>query len=257
MKKRKAIVVDLDETLFDSQKAVSKNNIEAVNKCVDLNHIVIIATSRPLRTVLKRLPRELKTSYLVICNGARIVKNGNIINRNEMKSEIVRQAVTNLISYGFMPAIEANDCIFTDSEKIPGFESHFFPLNEYQDVDACKVMAYRSGRISEEEVKRIVPSELTSITTDNGTLLQISSKSCTKGTACEKIFEFENIDRTMTYAFGDDNNDISIFEKVAFGIAMENANKELKDIACYITESNENSGVAKGIDKFILPEANI
>lgn len=48
-------------------------------------------------------------------------------------------------------------------------------------------------------------------------------------------------------AVGDNLNDKSMLERAGVAVAMENALPELKDIATFVTDSNENSGVAKAI----------
>ena len=53
-------------------------------------------------------------------------------------------------------------------------------------------------------------------------------------------------------ACGDSGNDFSLIEKVGLGIAMGNADEKLKEIASYVTSSNEENGVAFAIEKFAL-----
>ena len=50
---------------------------------------------------------------------------------------------------------------------------------------------------------------------------------------------------------GDSGNDLSMFEQAKLKIAMANADEELKKNADYITDTNNNDGVAKAIKKFI------
>ena len=252
MKDKKAIIIDLDGTLFNSDKTISQNNLEIINRCISLDYIIIIATARPLRTVKKRLPIELNYHYLVLCNGAWIIKDDEIIYRNEIKSEIVLGIKEKLVSHGFKPSIEADNCFFTDSQPAPHFEGHYFPLNAYKNTDACKILSYMPDGANKDMIKEFIPDNLTITITDGDTLVQISTLNCTKLTACRKIFEIERVYKKNTYAFGDDNNDIPVFEFVEAGIAMQNATNELKKIAKYITFSNDNDGVGKGIEKYIL-----
>ena len=51
---------------------------------------------------------------------------------------------------------------------------------------------------------------------------------------------------------GDENNDIEMLEFAGIGVAMGNAKQHIKDKADYVTDTNENDGVAKVIEKFIL-----
>jgi Cof subfamily protein (haloacid dehalogenase superfamily) len=255
--KRKAIIIDLDGTLFNNKKEISEFNISKVNRCVEEDHCVIIATARPLRTLKVRLPLNLKVSYLVLCNGAWIVKNGNVIYRNEMKAEAVKLICNRLITLGYKPAIEADDSFYTDGERDPGFEGHWHSLSEYNDVDSCKVLAYKESGINELELIDILKDDFTYVITDNDTLLQISMKDCTKVSACSRILDIENINWENTFAFGDDNNDLPVFEIAGFPIAMENATEKLKLKAKWVTKSNHENGVGIGIEKFIIAKETI
>ena len=55
--------------------------------------------------------------------------------------------------------------------------------------------------------------------------------------------EYLDIDSSSVLAFGDNYNDISMFE-VVDGVAMENAQESLKEVAKYLTKSNEDDGVS-------------
>lgn len=52
--------------------------------------------------------------------------------------------------------------------------------------------------------------------------------------------------------FGDDFNDLGLFQMCGFPVAMENAIMELKHCAAHITASNDDNGVAVAIEKFVL-----
>ena len=53
-------------------------------------------------------------------------------------------------------------------------------------------------------------------------------------------------------ACGDGDNDIAMLKEVGFGVAMANAEEKVKAVADYITESNNDEGAAKAIEKFVL-----
>ena len=57
-----------------------------------------------------------------------------------------------------------------------------------------------------------------------------------------------NIQDTM--AFGDGSNDLSMIRAAGTGVAMANADQALKDAADYVTDTNDNDGVAKAIERF-------
>lgn len=53
-------------------------------------------------------------------------------------------------------------------------------------------------------------------------------------------------------AFGDERNDISMFDIVGTAVAMGNGSQEAKDHADFVTASNNDNGIAKALDKFVF-----
>ena len=56
---------------------------------------------------------------------------------------------------------------------------------------------------------------------------------------------------SQTVAIGNDNNDLSMIQMAGIGVAVENATSELKKVANYITNSNDDDGVAEFLKKLI------
>ena len=55
-------------------------------------------------------------------------------------------------------------------------------------------------------------------------------------------------------ACGDGSNDLEMIRMAGVGVAMENGTNEVKNAADYITESNEEDGAAKAIEKIVLEQ---
>ena len=79
----------------------------------------------------------------------------------------------------------------------------------------------------------------------------IISDEASKGIALEKLAEYLNIPMSQTVAIGNDNNDLSMIQMAGIGVAVENATSELKKVANYITNSNDDDGVAEFLKKLI------
>ncbi len=73
-----------------------------------------------------------------------------------------------------------------------------------------------------------------------------------KGTSVEKLCEHLGIDINKTIAVGDYNNDISMFRASKVGVAVANGIGAVKAVADYVTESNDDDGVANFIEQHIL-----
>ncbi|MFW5742457.1 MAG: HAD family hydrolase, partial [Spirochaetota bacterium] len=249
---RKAVVLDLDGTLLTGRKEVTPRTLEAVRVCLAENHLVVIATARPLRTIVHLLPSDLLECYVVLCNGARIVLKGECVHRNELPGGEVGRVVDAVTACGLSPAIEADDHLYMDPEPDHVPFCDYSSLASYQGIPACKVLGFSRRPVSASLISDALPAGLNCVVTDGGTLAQIARTGCSKATACRIVFEAERIDPARTYAFGDDTNDLSLFGAVRYGIAMANAVPELKAVAYAVTESNDADGVARGIEEYVL-----
>ena len=73
-----------------------------------------------------------------------------------------------------------------------------------------------------------------------------------KGTGLIELGKLLGIKREEIMACGDGDNDAVMLREVGFGVAMANAEDQVKAAADYITDSNDNEGAAKAIEKFVL-----
>jgi len=82
--------------------------------------------------------------------------------------------------------------------------------------------------------------------------LEILSKGVTKGTGIQLIAEKLGIHKDEVICIGDSGNDIDMINYAGLGVAMGNATTQIKEVADFVTLSNEEDGVAHVINKFIL-----
>ena len=74
----------------------------------------------------------------------------------------------------------------------------------------------------------------------------------TKGTGLKFLAERIGVGMDQTMACGDSENDMFMLKAAHIAVAMENATAQVKNIADYITASNENSGVSRAVEEFVL-----
>ena len=82
--------------------------------------------------------------------------------------------------------------------------------------------------------------------------LEIMPFGISKGAMLAQLLPQLGIDREELIAFGDNYNDMTMIGYAGMGVAMANGEDEVKKIASYICESNDEDGVAKTIEKFVL-----
>jgi len=83
-------------------------------------------------------------------------------------------------------------------------------------------------------------------------IVEVMKKNSSKRSGIEKLAEELKIKPHEVICIGDSGNDKQMIEYAGLGVAMGNAFPEIKEIADYVTYTNEENGVAHVIDKFIL-----
>ena len=80
--------------------------------------------------------------------------------------------------------------------------------------------------------------------------IEINAANCNKGTALLGFAAKFGYGKEQVMACGDGSNDYEMILMSGVGVAMENGLDNIKEIADYITVSNEQDGVAKAIEHF-------
>lgn len=84
--------------------------------------------------------------------------------------------------------------------------------------------------------------------------IEINAAGVNKGTGLVNLGRLLGIRREEIMAFGDGDNDETMLREVGFGVAMANAEEQVKAASDYVTLSNEEDGVAAAIEKFVLSQ---
>ena len=113
-------------------------------------------------------------------------------------------------------------------------------------------MHFRDPQLRQRQLKEF-PERFPELmmTTSIPTNIEINSMGANKGAALRGLCAYLGIDPADTAAFGDGSNDISMLREAGVGVAMANAEPEVKAAADVVTDSNNDVGVAKMIRKLI------
>jgi Cof subfamily protein (haloacid dehalogenase superfamily) len=85
--------------------------------------------------------------------------------------------------------------------------------------------------------------------------LDVTHPEANKGAVVTTISKWENTPTSQIATIGDMPNDVLMFRRSGFSIAMGNASDAVKAQANAVTDSNENDGFAKAVQRFILESA--
>jgi Cof subfamily protein (haloacid dehalogenase superfamily) len=254
-----AVVLDLDGTLLNSEKKISDRNYKSVMACNKQGMQLIFATARPPRAVYHFLPTELiEVGSFVFYNGALISSSSLGINIHEpihsvLSAEVLNHCIND--NPNIEIGVEVSDKWFSLKEidyspvtsviENPIVKS----LEELKGFDATKILI--TGDINVAVLRENFNSSLNIIATDNSQLIQIMSKRASKEIGVSKMLSGFGLQSEEVIVFGDDHNDIGLFNICGWSVAMGNAIQELKSIASTITECNDNNGVAIELERIL------
>jgi HAD superfamily hydrolase (TIGR01484 family) len=104
--------------------------------------------------------------------------------------------------------------------------------------------------------KRNLPAWFTqdySVVQSNAYTLAVTSKKASKGAAVKKLAEKLGFDQSEVIIFGDQGNDLSMFQNPHFfKVAMKNGIEPVRSRANFVTLDNNHDGVALALNKFVL-----
>jgi Cof subfamily protein (haloacid dehalogenase superfamily) len=118
---------------------------------------------------------------------------------------------------------------------------------------ATKIVAISADAVLLNRVRREMEAiETVTVTSSDRNNFEVLNRNVSKGKALEYLGRLLNIKPEETVAMGDNENDDSMLQYAGLSIAMGNAENSIKEIADYITLSNDRHGVSEAIKKFLL-----
>lgn len=259
-------VTDLDGTLLNRKDRVSPKSIAIINDLVEKGMLFTYATARSLVSA-SVVTEGLSANIPVIAyNGAFIFQpdTGEILSRGDFSqeerayaTEVIRTNGICPLVYSFIDGVEKvswlsgreNEGIrrylslrkgdrrlraVEDQEKLYEGEIFYFTcIGEKDELQPVYDILSKDERYRCTIQQELYRPEY---------FCEIMPASATKARAIRKLKKIWNCDRVIS--FGDEINDIPMFEISDECYAVENAVEELKAVATGIIDSNENDGVA-------------
>lgn len=272
--KTRMIGVDLDGTLLKSDKEFAPYTREILRRAIEQGILVMPSTGRPLTGVPKELLEFPGIKYAVTANGARVIdiatgkpmveellphdiasKLLDVFERYDSFREIYfdgvgyasKEALANISKYLELPPMAnyiASTRVAVDDVRVK-FEEEGRPVDKIQAL----FTSVEDRDAARAEIQDIPGIEITGALPMN---LEINAEGVNKGKAMIELGKVLGIPKEEIMAFGDGDNDLKMLKEVGVGVAMENAIEPVKEAADYITLTNDEEGVARFIEKYVL-----
>lgn len=264
----KLLAIDIDGTLLRSDASLPQGVLQACRAAERAGCVVVLATARPPRGTRSVQQTLDITSPTINYNGAVI---WNPIDdkpqyHEPLSGEIARQIVeeARAIYPEVMVAVEILDHWFTDrvddrwasADGKPATPDGIGEIDAYLSQPVTKL-----NLMGDPDLLRGVLESITeqfwkprqvSVFLSEPSLIQITHPMVDKGIALQRIARKMNLKREEVMAIGDASNDMGMIEWAGFGVAVANAYPAVRDMADAVVPSNDELGVARAIQRFVL-----
>ena len=263
LKTIKLIVADLDGTLLKSDKSLDDNIKDVIS---GQDYKFTIASGRSM-VLVKKFISELNIDLPYITNnGAEIYQSDACVKQYSIPDEEVRFILNLVQEFDLECHANAENCIYTMGkiDLILPFRKRFegvLPIVDNASIhEVCantinKIMCIDKDldKVQEFANKINLYCEHVHCERAEGNAFVMVNRQASKGLALKNLLKLLHISSEEVVVFGDNYNDVSMFEAVKYSVCMENADKDVKDKATFICGSNDRNGVSDFIQKYINP----
>lgn len=271
--KIKLIALDLDGTLLDSQKRLSYKNEIILKQCIREGIWIVPCTGRIWKGTPEFLQQFPGIRYAITTNGALIedVVEHKTLAEYKMSCdqalEILQMArqfhtmydayvggralgedrfADHMAEYGIEVLVQ--EMIRKTRQFVPDISKFILDLGE-----PVEKINYFFGNMEERARARAALEHRGDVIVTSSFFnnLEINAMGATKGHAILELAAMLEIAPEETMGIGDGGNDVTMIQMAGIGVAMGNAEEELKAMADYVTGTNEEDGVATAIERFV------
>ncbi|WP_238881874.1 Cof-type HAD-IIB family hydrolase [Clostridium sp. YIM B02551] len=273
----KVIIMDVDGTLTNSKKEITKKTKEALIKAQESGVILVLASGRPtsgLMDFAKELKMNENHGLLVSFNGSKVVdcETNEVLFNETMSVEQGQAVLEHMKKFDVRPMIDKGDYMYVNdvfnnqinnngtSINIIQYESRGgkFKLCEKDDLAAFadyplnKILTAGDPDYLKEHYKEMMEPFKDSLCCvfTAPFYFEFTAEGIDKAKALDTVLTPMGYKKEEMIAFGDGHNDASMVKYAGIGVAMANAVDDLKAIADEVTLSNEEDGIAYTLSKY-------
>ena len=270
--KYKLLVLDVDGTLLNDEREISKRTLAALLKVQQMGVRIVLASGRPtygLMPLAKTLELGNYGGFVLSYNGCQIIKaqNGEILFERRINPEMLPYLEKKARKSGFAIFTYHDDTLITDSPdneyiKNEALLNNLKIIREDEFSTAIDFAPCKCMLVSDKE-KALIGLEQHWEKRLAGTLdafrsepyfLEVVPCGVNKANTLGALLEHLGVTREEVIAVGDGVCDVTMLQLAGMGVAMGHSQDSVKVCADYVTASNEEDGVALAVEKLILAE---
>jgi len=262
------VLADVDGTLVTNDKKLTPQAIEEVKRLRARGIRFAITSGRPPRGMRMLIDALQLTDPVAAFNGGIIVKPDlrTVLDEKYLPSECVPGIIDSIFKH------KLDAWVYTDSDwfvlnpagvhvdreqRTVQFPPTVIKTYEGFTEKIVKIVGvsddYPAVQRAEADVQRDFAGRV-SAARSQPYYLDITHPDANKGMVVSALARLLNISEKAIATIGDMPNDVLMFKRSGMSVAMGNASDEVKKQATFVTDSNENEGFAKAMEKYILSQ---
>ena len=263
------LLADVDGTLVTEQKVLTDRAKAAVQALRENGIRFAVTSGRPPRGMAMLIqPLSIDTAIAGFNGGAMVRPDLSVIEEKTIPPEIARQAVELIKQHGMDAWLYTAEDWFVMDRKAPHVDREawtvkFEPqvLAAFADVDldrAVKIVGVSDDKALVEKCEKDVQQALgdeVSAARSQPYYLDVTHPQANKGAVVDALSKMLSIPPQQIATIGDMPNDVLMFRKSGFSIAMGNASDEVRQQASAVTDGYNDEGFAKAVENLLLPPA--
>jgi len=266
----KIIAMDLDGTLTNEMKEITPDTLQALMKVQSEGVRLVLASGRPpygMRPLSRQLKMEEYGGMILCYNGGHVETcedNPQLLVEYALDESLIPQLKAFQEESGMTLMTYYKDRIYTEQPdnkyvgisannnkmKVCGVEDIIRdtprPLNKFLMVGDPELVPYWEKKMQEAMVGKM------HILRSTPYFIELLPIGIDKGPSLVQILTRLGLHPSQMMSFGDSYNDITMLQVAGIGVAMGNADDKVKASADYVTDTNENDGIAKALKHFGL-----
>lgn len=269
--KIRCIALDLDRTTLNSGGYLSERNRKAMERAIESGVEIAVASGRSLDSLPAQVLSIPGIRYAITSNGAAVydLKEKSCLRQYKMKAEAVRDILAmteheDVVFEAFIDGKPYAEKAYVEDpvrfgampRSVPYIQGTREPVEDMRRfiADREEVMDCIDLVVKSEEYKKQLWKSLEShtrdvyITSSVKQLLEISDVKAGKDEAAKFLIGYLGLKREELAGFGDGHNDSGLLRFAGIGFAVDNAVEECRQAADRVVSSNDEDGVAEGIE---------
>jgi Cof subfamily protein (haloacid dehalogenase superfamily) len=282
LKKISILLADVDGTLVDSQKRITPRAKAAIQKLKEAGIKFAVTSGRPPRGIKMIVEQVNLSTPIAAFNGGMLVEPDTmkVLTQLTLEAETARSVIERVGEFGLDVWVYAGVNWYLRELNTPHREKEErtvqFPPTVVKNFDAAleqgvaKVVGVsdeydlvaKAEKGIVEEFEHGVHAKCTTTSRDcepsvsaarsQPYYLDVTHPKANKGSVVEMLADLLKIPPAEFATIGDMPNDVLMFKKSGYSIAMGQASEEVKQSATYVTAGMDDEGFAKAIENFVL-----